>query len=312
MWKFIRYYNQNRKGILLIIAVIAFGFFILQFFNHRAAGNTRYVNGNTTVTENQNIVTGQNTDKSNVNTESAITGEKGSKTYDRETDTIEQFIQYCNEGKTENAYNMLTSECKENMYPKLEYFIENYYNINFKESKSYNIQRWSSSIYKIDLKGNMLQTGNLTSSSKQDYITVVHKEDEYKLNINNYIGRTDLNKEKDIDNISIKVLYKETYMNYETYTLEVQNNNDTDIYLDNLENTNTIYLLDENNIKHTAYIHEIDTEQLHVNAYAKTQIQIKFSNKYIAGRKYSQIVFENLIIDKEQDESKKISINLEW
>lgn len=298
MYKFIRYFNQNRKKIIRIIVVIVFGFILLQFINRQVANkstnNNSYLNNNTTV-------------KNNININSAIGGGSSVVASKTEINVIEQFIQYCNTGKTNEAYNLLSNECKENMYPTLEYFIQNYYKGNFETSKNYNIQSWIGSIYKVDLKENILHTGIAKTSTKQDYITIVYKDGEYKLNINNYIGRTELNKQTSVDNLEIKIVYKDTYMNYETYTFEIKNNGDTNIYLDDLTKTDKMYIVDENKVKHVAYSHEIAKEQLHIYPYVKSKVQIKFSNSYVAKREYPKIVFENAIFN---DTVKEISVNL--
>ena len=307
MNKFIRYFNQNRRKIYSVLTFIIFGFILLQFFNYRAANNLDNVKNNNFVQQNQTI------GKDNINTNSALTGNtgnKGSSNYTKETDLIEQFLQYCNQGNIVEAYNMLSNECKENMFPEQKYFVSNYYNSNFDTSKSYNIQRWTGSIYKVDLRENILHTGNISGQSKQDFVTIVYEDGGYKLNINNYISRKILNIEKNIDNISINIIQKDTYMDYETYIIEIKNNTNKNIYLDNLDNSSTIYIVDENGVKHTAYSHEITKEQLHIYSYSKKEIQIKFSNNYVSGREFKQIVFENVILDDTKNESEKISINL--
>lgn len=306
MNKIIRYYNQNRRKILSIIVVITFVFILLQFFNYLAANSTKNVNVNTSITESQNI------GKDNINTNSALEGVMGGVSTQKEANIIEQFIQYCNQGKKEEAYNMLSKDCKESMYPQISNFIENYYQNNFIESKSYNIQRWTGSIYKVDLKQNILHTGNISGESKQDFITVVYNDDgKINININNFIERTQLNKETIIDNVFVKILYKDTYMNYETYTFEIQNKNETDIYLDDLEKASTIYIVDENNVKHSAYVNEITKEQIHIYPYSSKEVQIKFTNNYISGREFSEIVFEKVILNDLNENGRKISINLE-
>lgn len=306
MNKIIRYYNQNRRKILSIIVVITFGFILLQFFNYLAANRAKNVNANTPITESQNI------GKDNININSALEGVKGGGITQKEADIIEQFIQYCNQGKREDAYNMLSKDCKEIMYPKISKFIENYYQNNFTESKSYKIQRWTGSIFKVDLKQNILHTGNISGDSKQDFITVVYEDDDQaKININNFIGRIHLNKEASIDNLFIKILYKDTYMNYETYTFKIQNNNETDIYLGDLEKASTIYIVDENNVKHSAYVNEITKEQIHIYPYSSKEVQIKFTNNYISGRDFSEIVFEKVLLDELNENARKILINLE-
>ena len=307
MNKIIRYFNQNRRKIYTIIVIVAFGYFLLQFANYMAANSYNNIEPNKVVNQNENIIVGQD----NINIDSAITGTTGGTTAKKETEVIQQFIQYCNEGKTTEAYNMLSNECKENIYPKLDNFIKDYYKNNFNESKSFNIQRWTGSIYKVDLKENMLHTGKISTENKQDVMTVVYDEGTYKLNINSFIRRTQLNKLTKIEDISIKILYKDTYMNYETYIFEVENKSGKNIYLDNLEKSSTTYIVDENDVKHTANLNELGQEQLQIYPYSKNEIQITFSNSYISGRDYSKIVFENVILDEANNESKKISINLQ-
>ena len=307
MYKFIRYFNQNRKKIFRVIIFIAFILLVIQFFNYKAATDDVNTNPNTS-----NQTTNTNT-PSNINTNSALSGNTGntfSSQFKEQTDIITQFIENCNNANTEVAYNMLSQDCKENMYPTLESFIENYYKSNFQSNKIYNIQRWTGSMYKVELKENMLQTGKLSAENKQDFITIVYESDEEKLNINNYIGRTNFNKQTLSGNLEINVLYKDTYMNYETYTLKITNNGNTHIYLDNLENASTIYLVDENGVKHVAYIHELSKEQLHIYPYTTKQIQIKFSNGYVAGRSFSEIVLENVNLNLNIEEQTQMYIKL--
>jgi len=82
------------------------------------------------------------------------------------------------------------------------------------------------------------------------------------------------------------------------------------IYLDNLENTSTMYIVDENNVKHMAYSHETSKEQLQIFAHSQKEIQIKFSNSYISGREILKMTFENVIFDETKNECKQISIKL--
>lgn len=310
MNKFISFFNQNKERIIKEIAIVVFGLLLLYFFNSLAAKENNYENQGTANIQNEsarpnNIETNS---ALNMGSNSISNSNSNVSSYITEVDIIENFIKNCNEANTTDAYNMISNECKEIMYPTLETFIKNYYNNNFESNKIYNIQRWTGSIYKVDLKENMLQTGKLTSKSKQDYITVIDQNGELKLNINNYIGKTNLNIEKTIEDLRIKILCKNTYMDYETYTFEIKNNSNTDIYLDNLENTSTIYLVDENDVKHTAHVHKIAKEDLHIYGYSNKTMQITFSNRYISGREYSKIIFENVV--KKDGNSQKIILEL--
>ena len=66
------------------------------------------------------------------------------------------------------------------------------------------------------------------------------------MNINSYIGRKIINNETKSGNVTFRVLKKDINMKYETYYIEVENNENTDILLDNLDTAGTIYLQDKN------------------------------------------------------------------
>ena len=86
--------------------------------------------------------------------------------------TIKKFIDYCNSGKTENAYNMLTDKCKEEMYPSLQNFVDNYYTNKFSTPKNYIITKVNAYVYKVDLKESSVNTGKISEDSIQDFIIV--------------------------------------------------------------------------------------------------------------------------------------------
>ena len=99
--------------------------------------------------------------------------------------TIKKFIDYCNSGETENAYNMLTDKCKEDMYPSLQNFVDNYYTNKFSTPKNYIITKINTYVYKVDLKESSVNTGKISEGSIQDFIIV----QDNKLNINGDIEK---------------------------------------------------------------------------------------------------------------------------
>ena len=307
MNKFIRYYNQNRREIFLIAIIILFAIFLLHFVNFLVANKNEKK-----VQETVSISTQNNTTKydDNVNTYQVITGNKNVVTAENDIDYIIKFIEYCNEGNIDAAYEMISDDCKSVLFPSLEYFKQLYYNNNFNTNKSYNIQDWSGSIYKVDLKENMLHTGKVNMNNIQDFITVLQYNNDYKLNINNFIGTTTLNKTNNMRNINIEVISKNTFMSYETYKFKIKNDNDFAIYLDELNETDTIYLTDENDVKYVAYSHELTKEQLKVNPYSSIEIEIKFTNGYIVDRSFEKITFSNILLDSEEQEIIQIAVKL--
>lgn len=307
MNKFIKYFNQNRREIFVIIIIILLAFFLLKFINFSISKRKEKEIQESNLNIKQNNII-KNDD--NINTYQVITGGKSNSTAKKQTDYIVEFIKYCNEANIEAAYQMLSDDCKAVMFPSLEYFKQIYYNNNFKTNKSYSIQNWANSIYKVDLKENMLHTGKTNMNNIQDFITVIKDENEYKLNINNFIEKTELNKKNISENLSVEIISKNTFMSYEIYKVKVKNNNDFTVYLDDLTKTDNIYITDEKDNKYVSYAHELTKEQLRVNPHSSIELDIKFTNTYIVSRKIEKMTFSNVVLDKEQEEKINIVINL--
>lgn len=300
----IRIINQNKLQIIAVIIAIIIVIGIVQTLNHFAKisnqePNNSIANGNTTISEEDRTLSPA-ISSSNTKTENAENYKK----------TIENFINLCNNQKPEQAYEMLSSECKETMFSNYQLFYNNYYRKNFATVKTYTIQNWINSIFKVDLKEDILATGGKTTGNIQDFITVVSSNNQYKLNINSYIGRRPINTETDIGEIKFKVIKKDINMKYEKYYIEVENTGNTDIVLDNLNKTGTMYLQDSNEVKYSYINEEITKELLRVKSKSKAQITIKFSNSYISDRELEKIVFSKAQIENTDNTTKEIQFEI--
>lgn len=305
-----RFYNQNTKGIWLVIIFIALFIVVLQLANsyiaNRNENNTNSLNfaSQQVNTGNKNIiVTSENT---------TALGESVSK--DRVTEDsqlITTFINYCNDGNLEGAYNMLTNECKEEMFSTLDDFRTYYYGNMFNESKvTFEIENWVNNTYKVDIIPDMLATGKANNTVKQDYITIANENGEDKLNINNYIGRSNIEKSEEKDNVKITVNYKDTYMDYERYNITIQNNGNTKVILDSLEDLKTMYIEDRNEIQYSAYTHEITNEQMAIDGGTQSTIEIRYYSTYVSTKEITRLVFSDFNNGKYESESEEFIINI--
>lgn len=304
MYNLIRFYNQNRKKIFKIIIIIVFIIVIIQLLN-LIVKNKEITNQNSK--EVANVSNNNDINNTLVSGKSAISGENiNSKKLKSEVDIIDEFFNYCNNGKIDFAYNMLTDECKEEMFPTEEAFNENYYLKIFNNSvKTHLVESWINNIYKVEINDDFLSTGKVTKDNTiVDYITVVNVDNEdYKININNYIGRTYLNAKAEKDGVEINVLRQDSYMNYTTYVFEILNNTGRVVMLDDINNLDTMYLKDSNDMKYSAYTHEISQDELKLYDLEKKQIKIKFYSRYGSTKKIKSIVFSKLILDYENYET---------
>ena len=86
-------------------------------------------------------------------------------------------------------------------------------------------------------------------------------------------------------------------MDYSEYTLRIQNTTDKTILLDNGKRTDTIYLLDENNVEEYVNTGEIIYSNLKLIPRENKKYTFKFSNSYSNTRVMRYLVFKNIIMD---------------
>ena len=177
-----RYKEQIAKllklfGILILIG-IAFAYSVKD-----RSGSGETSDNKTVYNPSKTIISGEDVDKD---------------TYKKEENLVKTFVDYCNNKKIQDAYNLLTDECKEKMYPNIETFKKNYYNIIFTQNRECNLQSWISekgyNTYKVTFIEDIMETGNYDNVEKLiDYITIVDKDNEQKINVNNYVKTEEIN-----------------------------------------------------------------------------------------------------------------------
>ncbi|MBR3163162.1 MAG: hypothetical protein IKF17_03575 [Clostridia bacterium] len=304
----IRYYNQNKKKIWRYIIIIAFAFALLQLANGIAKSNNQR---RIEQAKMQSINSLNSQQKSSVQTQNSATDEQKQTTkQNSKVVTIEQFIALCNKKELENAYNMLTDKCKEEMFASIEDFSNIYYASTFEnKEKEADIEKWDNNTYMVKFTENALATGKIAKTKEEqkiDYITVVEENDEYRLNINSYIGYEELSKTKKDNDVIVDVIEKNSYMNFEIYTLKITNNSDSKIMLDTLAN-NSFYIEDSKGVKYRPYINELTQEMVTIDKGHSRQIDIKFYSSYISTKRIRKLVFEDF---KTENTRKEFVIDL--
>ena len=288
-----KFYYQNKEKmwkVILIVALVLGLIYLLSSFAIEL-NNSKIVS----TTTNNTYYYNENND-TYISGTSAVYGESITKTEaDKINNTISQFIEYCKNQKFTEAYNMLTEDCKQDRYNTLEKFTEQYAKVKFNLEQTYEIKKWESNTYQVEISEDILATGNVNNNQKGiEYITI---DNQNNLNINGFIGKRSINKEKTENDVRIKLVDKQVYMDYEIYNFEIENLSNKTIKLDSLENTGTIYLTNRSENKFKAYMHEILDEEITIGAKHTFNISIKFANTYTANRNITGITFENLILD---------------
>ena len=283
----IRYWNQNRGKIILIIALVAFVFILIQITNS-IIGKDKTGSSNEVVDRFEP-------------TESVITGEK---TTTEETEIIEKFVQSCNNKDYQTAFNLLSDDCKKEYGNDINKFISNYYNNVFTQKRTYNLELWLnySNVYTYKITyytDNLLATGGtgITNDNREDYITVIQDDDNTKLNVNGFIANENINKSAKENNVEIIINSKKTYKNYEEYSITIKNYSDKSIKIADENDSKSICLVDKRNVEYSSFINEIPAEILSLKSGYQRNITIRFNKIYDFSRVIKKMKFANIILD---------------
>ena len=293
MRNFIRYWNHNRKKIIIVIAIIAFIFILIRILD--GYYKNKSINSSSPVIDMtkpiQSVITGQKVDE---------------KVTDKNMNCIDQFINYENNKEYEKAYSLLTDDCKEEYSNDVNTFINNYCTKIFATKKTYNLELWFNSgdayTYKIKMyEENMLATGegNLDKNI-EDYITIVKGKDEDKISRNGFIRKSNINKSNEVNNIEVLIRSKKVYKDYETYNITIRNKTSNDILIGDRKNNKDIYLVDKDNIQYSAFLNELSTDSLLLKSGYEKNISINFNKIYDQNKIISEIKFKNIILDSEK------------
>jgi len=101
-----RWYNQNRKIIWIVILTVVGIIALIQTLNNNYENDKNTISNSVTTYSKDNY--------------SVITREEINETTSEESiSLITNFIKYCNNQEIEKAYDLLSTQCKEELYPSL-------------------------------------------------------------------------------------------------------------------------------------------------------------------------------------------------
>lgn len=291
--------NKSKIAFVLFIALVLVIINIILVYAMRRNNNDD--EQETTARETaQDIIANTYNTISVETAESTLTGEELTESQINSLDVIEQFVNYCNSNNLQEAYNLLSNECKEEMYNTLDDFTNNYYNNVFGgQKKNFSLENWTGNIYRVTITDDILSTGVYNEGQTLlDYMTIIRDDDgSIKLNINSYIGREEINKSRSNDYLDVTVLRSDTYMDYQTYTFRITNKTGNSILLDDKVSTDTMYLTDDNELNYSSYAHEKSEAELTFSPMETKEITIKYYNKYSSTREITGICFSRIVLN---------------
>lgn len=133
---------------------------------------------------------------------------------------IGEFVEKCNNKDYEAAYNLLSEECRNNVYGNIELF-KLYVDSVFPNKKIFNIQNFSNKddvyVYTITILNDILASGMNNEDDEETYsekYVIKEENGELKLSIRQYIGREELT-----------YIYEDEYMKIKIESVDVKYDN---------------------------------------------------------------------------------------
>lgn len=291
MNKLVRYWNQNRGKIIMTLAIIAFIIILLQAVKGVLDSQE----------EERELVSRVEQTKP---IQSVITGQVISEeTTDENMSIVKQFVEYCNDKKYKEAFNMLSEDCKNEFENEINNFTKDFYNKVFSTNKTYKLElifkKNNMYTYKITYyENNLLATGGSELNKNiEDYITVFKDNNESKISINGFIAKEEINKSQKIGDIEVIVNSKKVYRTYETYNITIKNYSGKRILINDSEKPDDICLVDQNGEEYASFINEIPVQLLSLATGYQKNLDIKFNKGLNLYRTIEKVKFKNIILD---------------
>ena len=293
------FYYNNKNKIWFALGICILVYAIIQIINYNIRKNNLEVANNGENDASNVQYTPSTTNP--VMTDSKISDNK----LKNDTDIIEQFVNYGNENNVEGAYSLLSEDCKNEMFSTIDMFYNNYFKDVFSEKKSYELETWSAYkgkvTYRIKYIRDIMATGTIDNEFIEDYFTVIEENEEKKLNINEFIDKSQMDKKGRVEGLDVSIINKYIYYDYEEYEFVFTNNSDKQITIDSKDNTETIYIEDNNNVKYTWFGNEVPNEYLTLNPGESRTFRIKFNKLYNTERDDKSINFTDIRKDGEEE-----------
>ena len=97
---------------------------------------------------------------------------------------IKQFVNYCNDENIEEAYQMISTNCKIEKFKDINTFKKNYIEKVFKIKQDIQISRMQDASYEITYTDDALLSGGKGKNEKKDYVYIISENDGDKISIN--------------------------------------------------------------------------------------------------------------------------------
>lgn len=289
-------YQRNKSVIWFIIAVVVL--FILVMRNFDKVSNSHRGSSETTTSESVSydkkirdaaVKSEDNYDnvKENLNGVSM-----------KKEDCIKLFVQLCNNGKIQAAYDCLSDFCKQELFPTKQKFIDDYYGVIFKISKECEITEVKNDTYKVKYTNDAINTGG-NSDGIDGLIDYITYDSAGKISISGLIKVENPEITSIAPYFTVYVDKIKTYTDHVIYNIRVKNNTKADIYM-NDEDNNNLFIRDQSN-----GIINIDSSNLFDSDYLVTagstkSMELTVVTNAFDAQKITELCFGSILIKNKE------------
>ena len=234
--RFRRFFRKYKRVLLVILIVWAIIFFINKIVGNLNSG---YYKENTYKPHTSVI---NNSKKVPTNMQASI------------EDTIEQYMEYCNNAEFDKAFEMISEECRNYVFDNDVEKYMSYLYTKMPTKKEYAIQSYSSTkyngetlyIYEIKYTDDLLATGltNSTYSYTQENITFYYNDEgKLQMNVGNYMFHKDIKNISENEYLKIDVVDKIVNYSIEQYTVKFTNRSNYNVVIADAQENDEVVLM---------------------------------------------------------------------
>ena len=141
---------------------------------------------------------------------------------------VDTYFNYCNNGEYENAYNLITDECKKAYYPTLEEFTAYVNHVFEGKKKIYTLQSYSIVdniyVYNIKILDDILANGTSDGYYFYEEKLILKEENgQMRLSIGEFINQDKPNIAVEDEYMKIEIVERTVDYDTETYRIKVTN-----------------------------------------------------------------------------------------
>lgn len=247
----LRHFFKKYKKVILIILI---SWIIIIAINHFLKGYTPEPEPQTTYEPHKSVMS--DTSSTPISLREKI------------EDLIDEYVNYCNDGNYQQAFDMLSEECRKYEYNDDINMFKEHVLIKMPTNVKYCIQDYSNSnldgldlyVYEVRYLNDIMATG--LTGEKYEYTVEKYsfyedKKGNIQMGTGNYIYHKDVKKISENEYLKIDVIDKVANYSAEFYTVKLTNRSDYTIVISDGQETNEIFLVLSNEIRNRATLTDV-------------------------------------------------------